>query len=852
MGEMGGAAERSPPDAVHALNRALEQRISAQAEELQAKEQQLRDALTQTEKILTASAAGILVFQHDGQCLLANPAAAALFGESRLTLLSRRFRDFEAWGRSGLLTAAEQAFVGGEKVETEVNLTPSPGRTVWVNAQFSPFNCRGEPHLLLTLQDITEKKWAAEALAKREREFRSLADNVPDSIIRYDLEGRILYVNRALERVLERRAEDLIGKTTQEAVGAYDSLGNSVLEVGTTGQSREIELFIPAPGGKLRYHAFSIVPEPGGDGDPVSVLAVGRDLTEQRMAEEGLRLAANVFHNSAEGVVITDAANGIVWINPAFTEITGYAEAEVLGANPSLLRSDRHGPEFYAAMWDSLAAEGRWQGEIWNRRKNGEAYLEWLTINRIEDQAGNPIRYVGVFHDITEMRQKDEHIRHLAFHDALTALPNRTLMLDRLDQAISRCRRGKCRLSVTFIDLDRFKAINDGLGHDIGDLMLQEVALRIKRRLRAMDTVARLGGDEFMVLMEGLDHPEDCACLARDLIAEIARPMELHGHVVEVGASMGIAVFPDDATDPLELMKRADTAMYAAKAAGKNTYRFFRHEMLERASQRLTLEMDLRRGIAASDLELRYQPKIHLRTGELLGVEALLRWRHPTRGLLGPDAFLPLAEESGLMADVGTWVLNEACRQAAKWRACGRRIPIAVNISAGELESGDLVDRVVEITRLQGIDPRDVEIELTESTVMANPEAVASVLTRLRNLGVTVAVDDFGTGYSSLAYLRRLPIDTLKVDRSFVRDADHDEGDAQIVRTILALSDALKLAVVAEGVETVGQADLLRSIGCSVAQGYLFSPPLPPAELEVWMDSGARHRWPIQGSRVVC
>jgi len=833
-------SERKRAEAgIRALNQNLEQRVSERTRELHAKEAQLHDALALNENILITSAAGFSAYRQDGQCVMVNPALAELVGGTVPQLLAQNFHQLSSWRESGLFEAAQRVLAGGTHEEFERRFTSSFGRDIWVHGQFSRFASRGEPHLLLMLHDITAQRQATEALAERERAFRSLADNVPDNVIRYDLDGRILYLNKTLEVTLGCAAAELLGKNAQENFpdGRFAALDKAIRQVAASGESVDFEQVVPGPDGEPRYHAIRIVAEPGPDGQPVSVLAVGRDLTAQKIAEEELRLAASVFHSSAEGVLVTDADGIIVSVNPAFSEITGYTEAQALGQKPSLLRSDRQAPEFYHALWAALAREGHWQGEIWNRKKCGEAYLEWLTINRIDDNAGCPVRYVSVFHDITEMRRKDEHIHHLAFHDALTGLPNRTLMLDRLQNAVARARREHRRLSVTFIDLDRFKSVNDALGHDTGDLLLQEVARRVKERLRATDTVARLGGDEFVVLMEELKETGDCACLAQELITEIARPMLLRGHTVEVGASMGMAFFPEDGSDPLELMKRADMAMYAAKSAGRNTYRFFQQEMLEHTSQRLTLEMDLRRAIANRDLELHYQPKVALATGKPLGVEALVRWRHPIRGLLPPGEFIPLAEESNLIVDLDTWVLDEACRQAAEWRAAGRAVKIAVNVSARELEAGDLVYRIARLTAQHGITPADLEIELTESTVMANPENVAGIFARLRQLGATVAVDDFGTGYSSLAYLRRLPIDVLKIDRSFVMAADRDEEDAQIVRTILALGQALKLTVVAEGIETRGQAELLKSLGCDMAQGYFFSRPLPAREIEAWLEA---------------
>ncbi|MGE5468197.1 MAG: EAL domain-containing protein [Ignavibacteria bacterium] len=557
------------------------------------------------------------------------------------------------------------------------------------------------------------------------------------------------------------------------------------------------------------------------------------DRVRERTAR--LRLAASVFENTSEGVVVTDEEARIVSVNAAFTEITGYAAEEAIGQKPNLLRSDHHDADFYRAMWKSLLETGRWQGEIWNRRKSGEAFLEWLTINRIPATDGIPCSYVSVFNDITEQRRKDEHIRHLAFHDPLTGLPNRALLLDRLQHAIRRAQRESSRLALLFIDLDRFKGINDTLGHDVGDELLRRVAGRIKARLRGMDTIARMGGDEFVVLLEDIEEPEHCAALAGEIIADVSLPLEIQGHDIRIGTSVGIACFPEDGGDALTLMKHSDTAMYAAKAEGRGIYRFFQAEMMEAANLRLKLETELRHAIANGEFELHYQPKVCAASGSNCGVEALVRWRHPERGLVPPSDFIPVAEESDLILDIGDWVINEACRQSAAWEAQGVTPTIAINVSAKQLRQESLVERIAAVAEHHGIAPSRLQVEVTESLVMADPKQASALLGRMRAIGVTVAIDDFGTGYSSLSYLRRLPIDVIKIDRSFVMNADRVEEDAQIVRTIVALAQTLKMVVVAEGVETEAQASLLRTLGCDAVQGYLYAKPAPAAEILDWL-----------------
>jgi diguanylate cyclase (GGDEF)-like protein/PAS domain S-box-containing protein len=569
------------------------------------------------------------------------------------------------------------------------------------------------------------------------------------------------------------------------------------------------------------------------------IYCLWRDISDRKETEIKLELASRIMESTSEGVLVTDENGIILSVNPAFSKITGYTAAEALGNQPSMLRSDHHTSDFYQKMWQDVLNSGRWEGEIWNRRKNGEVYPEWLTINRIPPQNGMPARFAAVFHDITEQRQANERIQYLAFHDALTGLPNRALFQDRLVHAVERAHREEKRLSVTFIDLDGFKEVNDSLGHDVGDLLLQEVAKTIRTRLRrGVDTVARLGGDEFVVLMEDLREVEHCACLAAEIIEDIAKPMQLRGHPIRIGASMGMAFFPEDGKEALELMKHADTAMYAAKASGKGVYRFFQPEMLENLNQRIGLETELRHAIEDGALVLHYQPKVCVTDGKLRGVEALVRWPHPERGMIMPQDFIPVAEESGLIVSLGNWVLEEACRQAAEWQSRGLHITVAVNVSARQITKDRLAERIANLLERHSLPPTALQIELTETALLTAPEVATDTLNRLREMGMVIAIDDFGTGYSSLARMRRLPIDLVKIDRSFIENVDSDDKDAEVVRTIVALAKALGLEIIAEGVESERQSEILNESGCTVCQGYFFAKPQSVDQLETWMGAG--------------
>ncbi len=555
-----------------------------------------------------------------------------------------------------------------------------------------------------------------------------------------------------------------------------------------------------------------------------------KNLLARKRTERQLRLAAHVFEHSGEAIMITDRENRIIEINPAFTHQTGYTIEEVRGQNPRLLASGRNSPEDYRAMWQAIREHGLWRGEMWDRAKSGDVYPKLLTISTVKNAHEEIEYYIASFSDISNLKAAEENIRHLAHHDTLTGLPNRLHLTVALDQAIAEAQRGGRRIALMFIDMDRFKLINDTLGHHVGDLLLIEVAQRLKSCVRQSDIVARLGGDEFVVVLTGLGEDNMVATtVAGKILNHLAQPYEIEGHVLHSSPSIGISLYPVDGDDIATLMKNADAAMYHAKEQGRNNAQYFTAEMNSAASLRLALERDLRNALAANQFELHYQPQICTTTGMACGVEALVRWRHPERGLVSPLDFVPVAEESGLIEALGAWVLDEACRQLAAWQAAGLEgITMAVNLSAHQLRSPQLVELVRATMARHRIYADALELEITESTAMTDPERAIGQLRELRALGVRLAIDDFGTGYSSLAYLKNLPIQTLKLDRSFVRDIETDANDAAISAATVALAHSLGLKVVAEGVETEAQRHFLSDIHrCDLLQGYLFGKPEP-------------------------
>ncbi|MDP1526186.1 MAG: EAL domain-containing protein [Rhodocyclaceae bacterium] len=566
--------------------------------------------------------------------------------------------------------------------------------------------------------------------------------------------------------------------------------------------------------------------------DPAKVLEspsiwVYTNITERKDTEEQLRVAAAAFE-SQESVIITDANNVILRVNRAFTETTGYAAEELIGKTPRMFKSDRHDDDFYRDMWQSIVRTGSWQGEIWDQRKNGEVYPKWLTISTVKNEKGEITHYIGTQQDISERKKAEAKIESLAFYDQLTGLANRSNLSEQLAQAVRLSARNNQPFALMLLDLDNFKGINDSLGHHVGDQLLIQVAKRLVHAVRQSDLVARLGGDEFVIILPDIESPADAAHVADKILFALAETCRLEEHELRTSTSIGICIYPTDATETHDLLQKADAAMYHAKARGRGNYQFFEEKIQEAAVQRLSIESDLRKAIHNREFVLHYQPQLDLRTGRLCGVEALLRWQHPERGLVPPLEFLPIAEESGLIEQIGDWVMVEAAQQLAEWRRMGLdEIKMSINLSAAQFSNPGLPVRISAIIEHAGLPPHSLDLEITESMTMQAPDQAVTMMRVLSRNQISLSIDDFGTGYSSMSYLKMFPINTLKIDRSFVKDIETDPHDADICDVTVLLAHRLGLDVVAEGVETEAQLKYLLSIGCEKIQGYLISKPLP-------------------------
>ncbi|MFO8045457.1 MAG: EAL domain-containing protein [Halomonas sp.] len=692
-------------------------------------------------------------------------------------------------------------------------------------------------------QQVRERELARHDARAGEARLQTLVGSIRDIIFVFDGEGRFTYIHAPDPDALMTDATTILHRHYREVLppAMATQLDEAFEALRQGGKPVEYDYTIHIGGVPRHFHAVLsplLAPGESHEEAPSGSLAVVRDVTEERAAEAQLRIAATAFETHL-GMLITDGDSRILKVNDTFTRITGYTEAEVVGRNPRLLSSGLHNEAFYRRLWRSVLRTGSWQGEVWNRRKNGEVFPEWLTLSVVRNDAGTTTHFVATFSDLTERKAAEQEIHQLAFFDPLTGLPNRRLMLDRLEGAIKDSYRNGQFGALLFLDLDHFKQVNDTLGHHAGDQLLQEVAHRLEGVLRDTDTVARLGSDEFAVLMLelGTDVEEVAVAaerVATKLLAVMQAPMHLGEERLSVSMSIGLTLYRDHETTLDEILQQADMALFQAKSAGRNVLAFFDPEMQVRLQARARLETDLRQALPNDELRLLYQPQVDER-GAVIGVEALLRWQHPVRGLVSPGEFISLAEENRLIVPIGHWVLETACRQLAAWAEdpAWAALSLSVNVSPRQFREPDFVKRVLEILKVTEAPASRLKLEVTESLLLEAKDEARSRMLELREQGVRFALDDFGTGYSSLAYLKRLPLDQLKIDQSFVRDLLEDEASEAIVASTIALAQSLKLEVVAEGVETVAQRDWLLAHGCRVLQGFLFGRPVPLAVLSL-------------------
>jgi diguanylate cyclase (GGDEF)-like protein/PAS domain S-box-containing protein len=713
------------------------------------------------------------------------------------------------------------------------------GETRWIHTRGRlEFDADGQPVSLKgTIQDITEQKQAQDALKESRDLLQLFVDRAPAALAMFDREMRYLSVSRRWLEDYELVGIEVVGRSHYEVFPDIPERWKAVHRRGMAGETlKSDEDRFDRADGTVQWIRWEVVPWRKGDGSIGGIVICSEDITPQKESENRLRLAASVFTGAREGITITDDKGAILDVNAAFTRITGYSREEALGRNPSILKSGLQSREFYENMWNCLLRDGHWSNEIWNRSKCGDIYPEAITINAIRDADGKTTNYVALFSDISEIKEHELQLEHIAHFDALTGLPNRALFADRLRQAMGQAQRSKHALAVVHIDLDGFKTINDRYGHSVGDGLLTAIAFRMKRALRDGDTLARLGGDEFAVVMLELDHDSAAVPALNRLLQTTSEEAQIGNVTLRVSASAGVTFYPQlEEVDADGLLRQAGQAMYQAKLAGGNRFHKFdpgqdliarsRHENLEH----------IRKGLAEHQFVLHYQPMVNMRTGKVVGVEALVRWKHPDRGLLPPGMFLPVIENHPLQVELGQWAIATALTQLESWKSSGLDLSLSVNVSAIELQQPDFVDRLrAHLAAHPMVNPSSLALEVVETTALQDVMQTSHVLTDCRGIGVSIALDDFGIGYSSLTYLRRLPANILKIDQSFVRDMLEEPENFNILEGVMGLAAAFRRDVVVEGVETVEHGLMLLQMGCEIAQGYGIARPMPANELPGW------------------
>lgn len=801
----------------------------------------IKESRQQLSDIFEASPDAMLIVNSSGAIDQVNNQVSGLLGYSNDELLGQAvemlipkrirkkhviFRDFGFSHKDNRIMKGGEEFLAEKKDGTEIS----------VDIGLNFFGEGVNKQAIVILRDVTERK-KADLDLNRSRDVLNKAQSIAHlGSWEWDIKDNTLEWSDEIYRIFGLQPHQF--EATYDALlerlhpDDKENVVNAVNASVVYDQPYNIEHRIIRPDGEQR-----VVHERGDvfrndAGEAVHMVGSIQDITDRKIAEVELKLADNVFNHTDEAIVVTDTDKKILRVNYAFTVISGYNEDEALGKRPNeILKSGEHGDEFYDELWGQLEVKGMWQGEIIDRRKNGELYPSWHNMSVVKDEHGKVIQYISIFSDITEKKHAEEHIRNLAQYDQLTELPNRALFNDRLQHALTRANRAKTNVGLMFIDLDRFKTINDTLGHQAGDRLLQIVAKRLSNCVRTQDTVARLGGDEFTIILEDLKHAEDAAIVADKLLTSLSEITKIAGHDIVPGGSVGISVFPDDGENAEVIVKNADIAMYQAKQQGRNRYRFYTEELSQHAEKRFHMEKRLRQAIENNELEVYYQPQICLQTGKISGAEALVRWDDPEKGMIPPIEFLPFAEETGLIEPIGIWVLEKACHQAKEWQDQGLPpLRMSVNVAGYQITHGQIVESTEAALEKSGLASEFLELEITEDFVMDYLDKGIERLKALRKLGVSLAIDDFGTGYSSLSYLKQLPINRLKIDRSFVMGMHRDKDDEAIVSATIAMAKSLGLAVIAEGADRDEHVHFLIEHGCDEVQGYHFSIPVPNEE----------------------
>ncbi|CAM2068242.1 EAL domain-containing protein [Sulfidibacter corallicola] len=777
-----------------------------------------------------------MLMAREGRLIFANPAGFDLLGfpadqPIEHVVLTDLVVKGERRRLSELVDRAERepAFV-----MEEIRLRHSSGRPVHVELMIGPLRGHDCVRLVLIPRDLSGIKQVESGLRASEWKYQAMIDSTSEGFWVLNAKLEIVEVNQALCRMLKIEADKLIGRCVLQLM---PEMFHEIVRPPLSGADQQnqcrLELALLGEGDHKIHCVVSATVLRNEVDELTGSFAFVTDVTPLIEAETQMHLAAKVFETTSEAIFVTDAHNRLEAINPAFTAVTGYDADEVVGMRPQFLFADRHAPSFFEPIWLALRAGGKWEGEIWFRRKNGVHFPAWASLVSVENPTHpEGLQYVAVFADITKRNEAEEIIRRQANFDSLTDLPNRVLFMDRLSNAMKMARRNSCQVAVMFIDLDRFKLVNDTLGHGIGDLLLKDAARRLEVCARDSDTVARLGGDEFTVILPDLKQARHAEIVADKILKQLAQPFYIDGHELFISGSIGITIFPHDGDTIRDLLKHADTAMYQAKEAGRNSYRFFTQAMNAAAEERMRLEHDLRRSLDLGELRLYYQPILDTQTAKIVGCEALLRWVHPVREIVPPGNFISLAEETGLIIPIGDWVLRTACIQAQAWHERGMDLHISVNLSTRQFRQHDFRKTIEAALHESGLNPRHLVLEITESLMLEETEQLMQDLRILTQRGIRFSVDDFGTGYSSLSYLRRFPARILKIERNFLSHVHHRSDDAALVEAMVSLAHKLHMKVVAEGVEKVEQWEFLKSCGCDYLQGFYFSRPVPAEQFE--------------------